>query len=279
MTNILVPTDFSENSWNAMEYALAFFKYTKCNFYLLHVVQKITHVTDTHKISVNDFGGDMLPYADAKAKLKQLLEKIEKSSLKGNHRFFILAEQGDFIDNIRKQVADKNIDMIVMGTKGASGSQTLQVGRNTSDVITKVKCTALVVPHRATFKSLEEIAFPTDYNLFYPTSLLETISAIAGRLKSTVKIIYLTRTNEKLVADQQQNKDLLKDYFHGEKHSFHELTNKSIEVSVQNFIEENNIGLIAMAAKNIHFFQQLFFNTGGKNCAYHIRIPFLVLHE
>ncbi|MBA3985716.1 MAG: hypothetical protein H0X63_03875 [Flavobacteriales bacterium] len=72
---------------------------------------------------------------------------------------------------------------------------------------------------------------------------------------------------------------MLKDYFHGEKHSFHTLKNKNIEVSVQNFIEENIIGLIAMAAKNIHFFKQLFFNTGSKNCAYHTQVPFLVLHE
>jgi len=279
MTNILVPTDFSENSWNAIAFALAFFKNFKCNFYLAHIIQKDTPVSDTSRDAGNNSGMDKLSLDDTKEKLNQLLENIEKSTLKGNHRFFVLAEQGDFIESIRKQVLEKNIDMIVMGTKGASLLKTLQVGRNTSDVITKVKCTALVVPDKAAFKNLEEIAFPTDYNLYYPTAILETISEIANRLKSTVKIIYLAKTNEKLVIDQQQNKELLKDYFHGEKHSFHTLTNKNIEVSVQNFIEENNIGLIAMAAKNIHFFKQLFFNTGSKNCAYHTQVPFLVLHE
>ena len=37
MKNILIPTDFSENSWNAIEYALHFFSKSSCNFYLLHV--------------------------------------------------------------------------------------------------------------------------------------------------------------------------------------------------------------------------------------------------
>ncbi len=275
MTNILVPTDFSESSWNAIAFSLAFYKNSKCNFYLVHVIKK----SIPHSHISKETGSDKLSVTDTKTKLNQLLENIEKSSLKGNHRFFIMAEQGDFIECIRKQVADKSIDIIVMGTKGASVPKTLHVGRNTSDVITKVKCTALVVPDKAIFTSMEEIAFPTDYNLFYPTAILETISAIANRFKSTVKVIYLAKTREKLVADQLQNKELLKDYFHGEKHSFHKLTNKNIEVSVQNFIEENNIGLIAMAAKNIHFFQQLFFNTGGKYCAYHNKVPFLVLHE
>ena len=37
MKNILLPTDFSENSWNAIEYALKLFEKKSCNFYLLHV--------------------------------------------------------------------------------------------------------------------------------------------------------------------------------------------------------------------------------------------------
>ena len=37
MANILIPTDFSDNAWNAVEYAVEFFKNSSCNFYLLHV--------------------------------------------------------------------------------------------------------------------------------------------------------------------------------------------------------------------------------------------------
>ncbi|WP_370003018.1 universal stress protein, partial [Winogradskyella sp.] len=37
MANILIPTDFSDNAWNAIEYAVEFFKNSSCNFYLLHV--------------------------------------------------------------------------------------------------------------------------------------------------------------------------------------------------------------------------------------------------
>ncbi|MGY8916152.1 MAG: universal stress protein, partial [Flavobacteriales bacterium] len=37
MKNILVPTDFSEDSLNAVIYALELLKKSPCNFYLLHV--------------------------------------------------------------------------------------------------------------------------------------------------------------------------------------------------------------------------------------------------
>ncbi len=39
MISILLPTDFSENSINAIKYALGFFKYQKTEFYFMHAYQ------------------------------------------------------------------------------------------------------------------------------------------------------------------------------------------------------------------------------------------------
>ena len=45
MKNILLPTDFSENSWNAIKYALEFYKNTPVNFYILNVTLISTYVS------------------------------------------------------------------------------------------------------------------------------------------------------------------------------------------------------------------------------------------
>jgi hypothetical protein len=47
MKNILLPTDFSDNSWNAIEYAINFHKNDTCTFYLLHTNSLSSIVTDT----------------------------------------------------------------------------------------------------------------------------------------------------------------------------------------------------------------------------------------
>ncbi|WP_341220224.1 universal stress protein [Polaribacter atrinae] len=36
MKNILLPTDFSDNSWNAIQYAVQLFKDEKCNFFIMN---------------------------------------------------------------------------------------------------------------------------------------------------------------------------------------------------------------------------------------------------
>ena len=41
MKNILLLTDFSENSWNAIAYALQFLENAHCNFYVLHVLNGV----------------------------------------------------------------------------------------------------------------------------------------------------------------------------------------------------------------------------------------------
>ena len=45
MKNILLPTDFSQNSLNAINYAMELFKDTPCQFYLLNAF-KIPYLTN-----------------------------------------------------------------------------------------------------------------------------------------------------------------------------------------------------------------------------------------
>ncbi|PKP26542.1 MAG: universal stress protein [Bacteroidetes bacterium HGW-Bacteroidetes-2] len=279
MINILVPTDFSGNSWNAIAFSLAIYANTKCNFYLVHVIKENIAAEEKFTEGTTKNILENFTPTETRKKLIELAQKIEQSPRIKNHRFFIVTAQGNFVEAIRKQVLEKKIELIVMGTKGASEPHNKGVGKNTSDVITKVKCNALVIPDKAHYQSIKEIAFPTDYNLFYPASVLRTLSSFALHLQANVRIIHLSKTKQNLIPEQLQNKELLQDYFMEEPHSFHELTNQNIEVGFQNFIFKNNISLIAMAAKNIHFYQQLLFNSSKDNCNYHSQIPFLVLHE
>lgn len=280
MKNILLPTDFSENSWNAIVYALNFFKEIKCNFYLLHVNRLSSLVTNdsgfvpTHEVI------DEVYTLPAKKQLRQILKRIASDFPENNdHRFYTLTEYNYFIESVRKQVKEKHIDIIVMGTKGASGLKKFIIGSNSGDVITKVQCTTLVVPENARFEKLEEMAFPTDFSLIYGIDTLQPISDLLEYYDPFVRILHISKTKEELNINQQKNKELLEDYFGDHKHSFHFLTNKNIEDAVQCFTESRDINLIAMVAKNLNYFQQILFHSKVEEISYHTDVPFLVLHE
>lgn len=280
MKNILLPTDFSENSWNAIRYAIAFYKNYKCNFYLLHVNRLSNIVVNDSPYILNQETFEDVYIKPSKRHLRKLLKKIsEELPENKDHRFYTLTDYNFFIESIRKHIDEKRIDMIVMGTKGASGLKKIIIGSNTADVITKVQCTTLIVPENAEYTSLKEIAFPTDFSLLYGIETLQPISDIVETHDASLRIVHIGKKNETLNINQQKNKELLEDFFNNLKHSFHFLTNKKVEDAIECFVESRDINMIVMVAKNLNYFQQILFHSKVEEISYHTNIPFLVLHE
>ncbi|MFL1012324.1 universal stress protein [Flavisericum labens] len=279
MKNILIPTDFSENSWNAIEYALHFFEKSPCNFYLLHVNSARTLETAQNLCGQNNGVASKMLTKPSKVFLKETVERIKGSFPKNpNHRFFTISDQNNLVDSIREQVALNRIDFIVMGTKGASGVNGFAIGSNAGNVITKVKCTTLVVPENAKYIEPKEIAFPTDFSIFYHPDILQPIIDVVDKSKGELNILQVNKRGVNLNEDQQKNKEFLGDFFNNQKHSFHFLTNSHIENAVQEFVDSKGINLIAMLAKNLNYFQRILFQASVNKVSYYKDVPFLVLH-
>lgn len=280
MKNILLPTDFSENSWNAIKYAIQYFQKETCNFYLLHINRISDNLLDGSPYVASEDALEDVYTKPSKQKLRNVLKRITNNfSPNKYHRFYWLTDYDFFIESIRKHVEEKNIDIIVMGTKGASGLKKIIVGSNTGDVITKVKCTTLVVPEKAEFTGLKEIAFPTDFSLGYDIQVLNPILDILETYDAALRILYIRKNKNDLNSEQIKNKELLDDYFNHTENSFHYLTNKKIENAIQCFIESRNTNMICIVAKNLNYFQQILFHSRVEEISYHTEIPFLVLHE
>ncbi|WP_298516803.1 universal stress protein [uncultured Kordia sp.] len=261
MKNILLPTDFSENSWNAIAYALEFLKDTTCNFYMLHVANTITTT-------------------DCKAAFQKLQTRIStKFPSNQNHHFFTLIECDSFIQSVRNQVADKKIDIIIMGAKGASSAHTNIIGTYAENVIKKVKCKLLIVPENATYTMFDEVAFPTDFTLASDIQTLAPIHSFLDKKITSLRVLHINKVTNHLNQQQQANKALLEDFLEGRSYSFHFVSNANIETAVENFITRKTIDLMIMVAKNLNYFKQILFHSNVDHISYHRNIPFLVLHE
>ena len=279
MLRILIPTDFSKNSWNAISYGLEMFKKTKCTIFLLHInpLPPYSGAGSSVRGSTEMLRETMLK--DSQNQLNNLLEKIDKKGKNELHTFVTIALYDFFVDSIKREVEDKKIDLIIMGTKGASGLKKAAMGSNTGDVITKVHCPLLAVPERAQYKIPKEIAFPTDYFINYDIRVLDTLLTMINMNDSTLRIVHITKKGEELNSEQLQNKEFIHDYLRGIDHSFHTITGTKLETAVQCFVESRDIDIVAMVAKNLNFFQRILFRPAVEEISYHTDIPFLVLHE
>jgi nucleotide-binding universal stress UspA family protein len=277
MKNILVPTDFSENAIRALKYAQVLFSAEECNFYILYVGTLLDTKNDAETMQYANGDSD-----NTKKKLADLVKETRQHSLEANHFFFPLHDYGFLIPTIKKHLGEQNIDLIVMGTKGASGIQEKVVGTNTGDVITKVQCNTLVVPMQVELSKPREIAFPTDLNIFYSLKMLRPMIEMVHRGKSQFRIMHALQAGDQLTEEQKSNKEYLLDFMKEtfpESHSFHTITNNKVKSAIQCFVESREIDMMFMVAKNLNFIQQILFDSMVEQISFHTKIPFYVIHE
>lgn len=280
MKNILLPTDFSSNSLNAIHYAIALFNKTPCNFYLLNVF-KIPYLTNEALLE-NDASqlakieSDL--YDSSQIGMEEIVKKL-KIKVKSYHQFTLLSDYNLFMNSVKKFIKEKSIDLIIMGTKGATGAKEMFMGSNTGDVIMRTDCNVLSVPENASFSIPKEITFPTDFKIPYKKEDLEQLVEISEIYQSIIRVL-LFDNKEFLDEEQKINKKALHGYFKNIEHSYHTLSNTDFEEALNCFTQSRgNIDMIAIIAKHYNFFQRLFFKPKVEALSFHTKTPLLVLHK
>ncbi|MFD2098961.1 universal stress protein [Flagellimonas iocasae] len=280
MKNILIPTDFSENSKNALQYAQVLFSSMECNFFVLNVGTLLDTKVEPFGVSA-DMDKDSSK-ENTKEQLFDLVDEFKSQSINKKHHFFAVPEYGFFIQSIKKSLEEHHIDLIVMGTKGASGLKEKVVGSNAGDVITKVQCNTLVIPEEVVFSKPKEVAFPTDFNIFYSHGILSSMAEILQLGDSKFRVMNAVKDGDWLTVEQKKNREYLFDYLEEtfpNKYSFHIITNKNVKSAIQCFVESRDIEMIIMVAKNLNFIQQILFDSIVEKISFHTKIPFYVVHE
>jgi nucleotide-binding universal stress UspA family protein len=268
--NILLPTDFSDNSRNAVAYALEFFRDTPCTFHLLHV--------SSATYEILSFGHHSMPDS-IKEKFDDLLSWVNTLKVNTEHHFSVCFKVNYFIEAIRDKVAEKNIDLILMGTKGATNQKEIILGKNTSDVVMKVKCPTLAISENAVFQPHKEILFPTDYRIRYSAKMLQSLKNIARLSHTSIKILELFASEKEPGKDQISNREALKNSL------IPEIPETQTYYSIKDsdpkhlFRTNRNVDMIVMAAKNLNLCQKLLKDHSNHQIPFIRKLPLLILHD
>ena len=276
MKKILLPTDFSKNSWNSICYALKLFKKTECLFYLVHTYTPILYNPELSLTSRQDLELMDITRKNSQNSLKKTKEKILEKYPNNKHKFETISSFNTLqseIDKLRKAHA---IELIVMGTKGASGIQKLLFGTNTIHAIDKTKCPILAIPQKHPFSPLVKILFPTNYEVNFQKETLKELLEIGTNNHSMIHVLNATYGYD-LSTQQKENKLQLEKLFHGIAHLFHYVDNLNTEETIENFKKNTSIDLIVMLRYKHTFFEKLFSSSLIHQIGFHLQKPLLVL--
>ncbi|MBT8258879.1 MAG: universal stress protein [Bacteroidia bacterium] len=277
MRRILLPTDFSENSINAIDYAVELFKDVICQFYILNVQKASSFISDDIRSMSPSTTIYQSLIADSKTRINEIIIKLESGKNK-NHHFNSMVDYDNFIDAINQACMAKNIDLIVMGTKGATGSNRVLFGGNTIRVIQRGMVPVLAVPEEYEFNGLDKIAFTSNYLTHYKESELTPLMQLAELYQSRIDVLHMTQ-DDQFSSEQNINRDFLDCCFRFVDHTFIDLDKKDIFDAVSDYIHENDIKLLAMMSRKHSFFKRLFSRQNVETFAFKIDIPLLVMEN
>ena len=268
MMNLLVPIDFSDCSVKALEFAIILNKIAKGKLIILHAVQVPILAGDD-----SNAGGEIK--ADVSEKMDALLNQV--TDLKElNYDFELSFEH--MTTSIRKLDKSTSIDLIVMGTKGATGAKEIFLGSNTYDIIKEIKCPVLAIPEKAVDFQLSSIAFASDYKKIEKFHDLDTMLKLAKIRNSEIHVLHVGEDN-KIGRDEIEVGRGQDQYFKDTKHSYHFINGSDVANEINRYIQSNNIKILALYARKHDLTDKLFHHSLTKEMTYHAEIPLLVLPE
>lgn len=141
---ILVPIDASDYSLAAANYAIGFAKMSNASIVLIHVIERHPYYSLPYYLTA---GADQALQKDIKKTAESWFAKIEEIAKKQNvnTKHDIILGSKSIIESIVSYAEDNKMDLIIMGTKGATGFKRLLVGSVARGVMEHARCPVLLV--------------------------------------------------------------------------------------------------------------------------------------
>ncbi len=276
---ILLPTDFSKNSWNTILYASELYKNEACDFYLLN-----SFTYEVINLGINtphDSKERIYKVAKSKseAQLEKLVEMINLRNLGYEHTYSTHAVNDDTVDAIKEFVEAKDIEFIIIGNKGETDALNIIYGSNTITIMEKIRnCPVLVIPNNCQYKDPKEIVFPTSFKTHFKRRELNFIFEISKLTNSPVRILHVSKS-ESLDKEQKEKRALLEECLDGLVYSFHWLNFDNVQTGLDLFVQSRGSEMIVFINKKHAFFDTLFSKPLVKELGQHAKVPVLVLHD
>lgn len=276
MKRILLPTDFSENALNAVDYAVSLFKNEKTHFYLLNTYTPVLYDSDYILYSpTSSLSIDELYHKKSLSGLENVKETVLKKYSNSLHTFELISSFSLLNEEIKEQVKSKNIDLIIMGTQGVTGAAQILFGTHTVHAIRRAICPLLAIPSTSRYINPKNILFPTDFEINYTAEHLKLLKHVARENNSTIHILHVD-FGHPLLEEHEQAKDKLKKYF-DKNIRFVSIEKNTVTEGIYEYQQENNIDLLVMISNKHSFFENMLFRPVINEIGFRVKTPFLVI--
>ena len=276
MNKILVTTDFSEVSENAVKYAIELANSFSASLVLLHVNQI--------PISNNEFG--IIAYdihtmkEESMKSLKEFSEKIKKQNPQISE-VQCYSEIGNPSDVILGFTKNKNIDLLVMGNNGhGSNLKKNLIGSTSVSVSKEIEIPLIIVPPNVKYKKIKNLAYASDYDedIEKSTSIIK-VRNLNKIFNSILNVLHIIPENHLLNEEESYVDNYVETKLATSDHKTYIITENKVSEGIINFINNYEIDMIIVEPKKHSLFHALFHASVTNDLAFLSPVPILTIHS
>lgn len=279
MKKIIVPTDFSYASKDALAYAVRIAPLLEASIEVVHIYSgtfdnKQPYLLHSGMTRAESLKTDLQEFSTFEGEDGVAIQQeisISTQVISG----FIERE-------LVKLSKAPNTLMMVMGKTGKNISNTRLFGSIAKEVSTKAHCPVLLVPKKEQYTGINNILFASDYENIDQVTLKKTVD-FSAYFKSAMHFVHITE-----VGSQDEYYKLIKEkifnfLFQDRDPSFaFNLLNikyPNIIDGLNLYIKENKIDLLIMVSHQRDFLSKIFLKSTTKEMVDYSDVPILVFHK
>jgi nucleotide-binding universal stress UspA family protein len=185
MKKILVPCDFSDSAVQAFKFAVDIATQSKGEIILLNVIE-LPVMHDTVLMPTLSYEEAFLK--DMKENVEKNFDKMKSKWSNDNIKLSTFIEYGPTTTVISRFVEEQKVDLIVMGTKGASGLKEFVVGSNTEKIV-RWSPVPVIAIKKTVHQAVKNIVFPNSLG-DDQEDLIKRVKELQAFFKATLHLVY-----------------------------------------------------------------------------------------
>lgn len=281
MRQILVPTDLSDISENALRYAVKVASKTKG---AIHLVNFTAHpfgasFTATGEID-KKYAEEESVYNLALLKryrndLISLTNKYKEDGVALNFEIY----DEDFEDGVEKYIKEKGIDLVVMGTTGEENAKEIFTGNHAQQVVESAPCPVITVKMNTRSNRLSRIILGIDFDKDKNDNYVKAVSYInnlAADLGADIMVVHMA-DKDKIEKGKAKMEKFASDYGLS-NYNLHIVTGNDPEEALMDFAEQNNADMLAILTHAEGGFFRIFKSSLSEELNKHSERPLLTVN-
>ena len=275
MKNIFVPTDFSNCSTYAIELGLGLAELWNGTLHLFTSMDnpKVDGPMNNDLVETSSVG------VAFKDNVNVLFEPWKQEAMVRGIKIKTTCAGGSLVQGIQSYVTENQVDIIVMGSHGQTGSSNLFMGTNTQKIVRSIHLPVLIIKERVKEYAFNNIVYASDFKEEELASFQIFLNIIKHFKPDVINLLSINTIGWLLppYSEMEGRMEAFKRLCGDTKCKTHFYHNRSLEEGIQNFSEAINADLVVVSNHFRDPVRRIFSGSNVEGLVNHSDLPVLTI--